>query len=65
MKTNTRGGKREGAGRKPSGTRTQTRSINLTPETWKKLDWLRGDISRSKFISHIIDRENWNAKNHD
>lgn len=53
----TRGGKREGSGRKPGvGTarKVTTSSINLPPELWDKLDSLRGDMTRSAWIAAKI-----------
>jgi len=53
----TRGGARKGAGRKPGsgkGRTVTTSSINLTPELWAKLDALRGDSTRSAWISAKI-----------
>jgi len=53
----TRGGKRAGAGakRKPEGERTVSRSITLTRAQWAKLDRLRRNASRSKYIWDLID----------
>lgn len=50
----TRGGPREGAGRKPTGRTVTTSSINLPPELWDKLDALRGEITRSAWIATKI-----------
>jgi hypothetical protein len=53
----TRGGKREGSGRKPgvgAGRTVTTSSINLPPELWDKLDTLRGDMTRSAWIAAKI-----------
>jgi hypothetical protein len=50
----TRGGSRKGAGRPKgsgNGRKVVTRSINLAPELWKEIDRLRGDLSRSKWIT--------------
>ena len=49
--TLTRGGAREGSGRKPTGRTVTTSSINLSPELWDRLDALRGDLTRSKWIA--------------
>jgi len=60
--TATRGGAREGAGRKPgsgTGRTVTTSSINLTPELWQKLDTLRGDSTRSAWIGAKIQNENF------
>jgi hypothetical protein len=56
--TPTRGGARKGAGRKTgSGTgRTAiTRSVSMPPEKWDRLDDLRGEQSRGKFIAGRLD----------
>jgi hypothetical protein len=56
MKT-TRGGKREGAGRKPGsghGRTVTASSITLPPELWGKLDALRGEATRSAWIAAKI-----------
>lgn len=53
------GGKRKGAGRPKGsgkGRTVVTSSINLKPEIWAKLDKLRGDLSRSAWISERIKR---------
>ena len=55
--TPTRGGAREGAGRKPgsgAGRTVTTSSINLPPELWDKLDALRGELTRSAWIATKI-----------
>jgi hypothetical protein len=50
-----RGGKREGAGRKPGAGRVAVNSsITLTPELWDKLDALRGELTRSAWIAAKI-----------
>jgi len=52
-----RGGKRKGAGRKPGsgkGRTVQTASISMTPELWEKADNLRGQKSRSAWISERV-----------
>jgi hypothetical protein len=54
----TRGGAREGAGRKPgsgTGRKVITRSVSMPPEKWDRLDELRGDKSRGKFITDRLD----------
>lgn len=53
----TRGGKRAGAGanRKLDSERTVSRSINLTRAQWARLDELRGDCSRSKYLVAILE----------
>ena len=56
MKT-THGGKRQGAGRPKGsgkGRTVKTSSINLPPSVWEKLDELRGEQSRSKWIDQVI-----------
>ena len=53
----TRGGAREGAGRKHgsgTGRTVTTSSINLPPELWDKLDSLRGELTRSAWIAAKI-----------
>lgn len=50
----TRGGSREGAGRKPTGRTVTTSSINLAPELWDKLDAIRGELTRSAWIAAKI-----------
>jgi hypothetical protein len=53
----TRGGKREGAGRKPGSGKGRTvtsSSITLLPELWDKLDELRGEATRSAWIAAKI-----------
>lgn len=51
------GGARKGAGRPKGsgkGRTVKTSSINLPPAVWDKLDGIRGDISRSKWIAATI-----------
>ena len=51
------GGKRAGAGRPKGsgkGRTVKTSSINLPPAVWEKLDAIRGDLSRSKWIDQVI-----------
>ena len=51
------GGARKGAGRPKGsgkGRTVKTSSINLPPAVWDKLDAIRGDISRSKWIAETI-----------
>lgn len=50
----TRGGSRPNAGRKPTGKNTVTKSISLVPEMWEKLDKMRGEQTRSAWISSKI-----------
>lgn len=53
----TKGGKREGAGRKPGsshGRTVTTSSISLPPDLWDKLDALRGELTRSAWIAAKI-----------
>ena len=53
-----RGGARKGAGRKPSvgtGRKVITRSVSMPPEKWDRLDELRGEQSRGKFIADRLD----------
>jgi hypothetical protein len=54
---NKHGGKRVGAGRPKGsgkGRTVKTSSINLPPTVWDKLDAIRGDLSRSKWIAKQI-----------
>jgi len=50
------GGKRIGSGRKPTGRKVASSSINLLPERWEKLDLLRGEKSRSAWMDEKIKR---------
>jgi hypothetical protein len=54
----THGGKRHGSGR-PQGTvkgrKVITRSVSMPPEKWDRLDELRGEQSRGKFIADRLD----------
>jgi len=55
---NTHGGKRPGSGRKPGrgkGRTVRSSSITLTPALWARLDALRGDLTRSRWIAGRID----------
>jgi hypothetical protein len=60
-KTTTHGGPRKGAGR-PQGKKSAnakgrtavTRSVSMLPESWAKLDRLRGTMSRGKFIESML-----------
>jgi len=54
---NEHGGKRKGAGRPKGsgkGRTVKTSSINLPPAVWDRLDALRGQDSRSKWITNMI-----------
>lgn len=54
---NEHGGKRKGAGRPKGsgkGRTVKTSSINLPPAVWDRLDALRGQDSRSKWITKMI-----------
>jgi len=56
MKT-TRGGKRPGAGRplgSAKGRTVESSSISMTPALWIKLDTLRRDKTRSKWIAERV-----------
>jgi hypothetical protein len=53
---NKRGGKREGAGRPKTGRSVVTRSVSMEPETWEKLDTLRGEKSRGQWIADKVRR---------
>ena len=60
-----RGGKREGAGRPKGsgkGRTVKTSSINLPPALWEKLDAIRGNLSRSAWISEKIKRARKSTK---
>tara|TARA_R110001592_G_scaffold7356_1_gene41264 strand:- start:1765 stop:1944 length:180 start_codon:yes stop_codon:yes gene_type:complete len=51
------GGARKGAGRPKGsgkGRTVKTSSINLPPAVWDRLDALRGQDSRSKWITKMI-----------
>ena len=54
----THGGKRPGSGR-PKGTakgrKVITRSVSMPPEKWDRLDEMRGEKSRGKFIADRLD----------
>jgi hypothetical protein len=60
-KNTTHGGRRKGAGR-PRGRKTKnpkgkiavSRSVCMQPESWAKLDRLRGSMSRGKFIESLL-----------
>ena len=59
------GGKRKGAGRPKGsgkGRTVKTSSINLTPALWAKLDAIRGNLSRSAWISEKIKRARKSTK---
>ena len=49
-----RGGSRKGAGRKPTGKNTVTRSVSMPAPVWDELDRQRGAESRGKFIERIL-----------
>lgn len=51
----THGGKRPGSGRKPTGSKTLTRSLSMPPETWEELDARRGSQPRGKFVASLMD----------
>jgi hypothetical protein len=54
-----RGGKREGAGRKPgsgAGRVAITRSVSMTEESWDALDAARGELSRGEWIASRLPR---------
>ena len=61
MKPKPHGGKRNGAGRKKGGTNANakgrtaiTRGVSMSTLDWNKLDSLRGEKSRGKYISGLI-----------
>lgn len=52
-----RGGKRPGSGRKKGtgiGRKAITRSVSLLPETWERIDAMRGTKSRGKFVESLL-----------
>jgi hypothetical protein len=54
-----RGGKREGAGRKPGsgkGRVSVTRSVSMSEESWDALDAARGEQSRGEWIASRLPR---------
>ena len=54
----TRGGKREGAGRKPRDTVAQVKcSIAMIPAAWEILDDQRGEISRGDHVHKLLVKE--------
>ena len=54
----TRGGKREGAGRKPRDSEAQiTRSVSMIPAAWEILDEQRGEISRGDHVHKLLVKE--------
>lgn len=48
------GGKRKGAGRKTTGNARVLITAKVLPETRKKIDKIRGDLSVGKFIDKIV-----------
>ena len=55
------GGKRTGAGRKKGSTNANakgrtaiTRGVSMSAPEWDRLDTLRGDLSRGKYISGLL-----------
>jgi len=61
MKPKPHGGKRKGAGRKKGSTNPNakgrtaiTRGVSMPAPEWERLDTLRGDLSRGKYISGLI-----------
>jgi hypothetical protein len=58
-----RGGKREGAGRKPRPDRVITASIAMRPAHWEKLDSMRGEKSRSAWMRDVIEAHDNGATN--
>ena len=54
-KQKTWGGKREGAGRKPKyGSRSTQITISIPPILKTHIDNIRGDESRSEYITHLL-----------
>jgi hypothetical protein len=51
----TRGGKRKGSGRKKPEFLTITKSVSMPSNKWDRLDELRGEQSRGKFIADRLD----------
>lgn len=57
--TPTHGGKRAKAGRPKGsgkGRQVKTSSISLTPEEWARLDAVRGELSRSRWVASKLKR---------
>jgi hypothetical protein len=55
-----RGGRGEGAGRprgSGAGRTVEIRSVSMLPESWQKLDELRGSASRGVWLSSRINRD--------
>ena len=50
------GGPRKGAGRKalPKGEKRVNQSVTMSQEAWEKLDRLRGDVPRGRFLEQKI-----------
>jgi hypothetical protein len=60
-----RGGRRDGAGRKPRKDAVVTSSISMRPEEWRALDVLRGDLSRSEWLRKKVadaSRRRWGER---
>jgi hypothetical protein len=58
MKQPTHGGARKGSGRKPGVRKappTATSSLRMRTATWAKLDAMRGNVSRSRWIAGMIE----------
>ena len=54
-KQKTWGGKREGAGRKPKyGSHSTQITISIPPILKNHIDGIRGDESRSEYITHLL-----------
>ena len=54
-----RGGRREGAGRKPgsgAGPTVEVRSVSMIPQAWQLLDEMRGASSRGVWIASAVFR---------
>lgn len=49
-----RGGKRLGAGRKPTGKNTRTHSVSMPETLWKTVDANRGSDPRGLYIARVM-----------
>lgn len=56
MRVEKRGGKREGAGRKPKplADKVQNKTIGMYKADWRIFDRLRSRMSRGRFLSAIV-----------
>ncbi len=49
-----RGGKRAGAGRKPTGKKTRTHSVSMPEKLWQAVDENRGSDPRGLYIARVM-----------